>query len=391
MSHGQPARPRPLRARGGLFAGRVTLPYPARLCRPRGDVVARAPFDPAWLPAGDALVVPPALNYIAHSNQSVSWGTPVQQQRADHPIFNVPNPVSRAEMMRWNDISGFQEATVVAGADDVPLQSPAAMTLALDTTADDAGLHARNKRFRQASAILGSRGMGLQHNAALDMTSSSGSVALFIGFGLVGRIDSDPVAVSMLANVVEYGASASRSQPLHPAFSAGETVTWGNYASEKGLVTSNDNGLLVKPCSFDPGCRMGDLGNVPCGRQVFGPWNWTYMAHNTDQRPQSSTGSGSVWLTLMAGVSSARTTFGIDDTRQHGLAAASPTVPTMTVTVLDSTNFQPTARSDCAVESSSTSTVVVTCKVQGSPAGVPIELGFTADKKSAKLLTTAFV
>ena len=54
--------------------------------------------------------------------------------------------------------------------------------------------------------------------------------------------------------------------PLQPVFAAGDVITWGDYASERGVAISNLEGLLVQACPFNASCPNGWLGNKACGR-----------------------------------------------------------------------------------------------------------------------------
>ena len=91
-------------------------------------------------------------------------------------------------------------------------------------------------------------------------------------------------------------------------FDVDETIQWGNYSTEKGVITSNDNGLIVAPCPFDPECKSSALGDKACGRTVLGPWNWTGMGHNIDQRPECGIGMGRCVLKILLDYFSSSTT-----------------------------------------------------------------------------------
>jgi hypothetical protein len=50
-------------------------------------------------------------------------------------------------------------------------------------------------------------------------------------------------------------SSHPRSSSIHPFIEAGHTVTWSDYDSERGLVFSNPNGLLIHGCNYNTSCE----------------------------------------------------------------------------------------------------------------------------------------
>ncbi len=73
------------------------------------------------------------------------------------------------------------------------------------------------------------------------MFSGRGSVILS-AFDLVNRIGVDPVADRFLQNLIAYSASTNEHE-IHPLIDT--PIQWGNYASERGLVTGPLSGLLI--------------------------------------------------------------------------------------------------------------------------------------------------
>ena len=149
---------------------------------------------------------------------------------------------------------------------------------------------------------------------------------------------------------------------------------------------------------------------MPCGRQalgkyclaagdrslfvlthfVSGPWNWTYMAHNNDQRPSSLTGTGRVWLTLKNTTSQIITVFEVDNWKPQSI------LPVVTMMNLENANL-----TSCRVIISSNLTqtserwqsqsVSAICTISNHSTDLSLELEFTAEKSSTKLLTTSFL
>ena len=119
------------------------------------------------------------------------------------------------------------------------------------------------------------------------------------GLGLVGRAGKDPVADRVLRNLATYAQSTTPPEP-HPLFRPGESITWGNYTSEKGVAYSAPSGLLIQTCSYDDSCGSSYLGTWACGRFPYGPFDWTWMGHNRDLAPQRPLGQAAVFFRTFA-------------------------------------------------------------------------------------------
>jgi hypothetical protein len=146
------------------------------------------------------------------------------------------------------------------------------------------------------------------------MISGKGSV-ICCGFELVAHCGVDPAAARLLANLVRYAAS-KEVHHAHPLIDG--SIEWGNYASERGLVTGPLNGLVVnadwvapptnpnaKPISQSEGAwntRPGDQF-LPHGRSPLGPFGYSTSTGLKDLNPDSKLGSGIFWARLPAGKS----------------------------------------------------------------------------------------
>ena len=241
-----------------------------------------------WAPGGAALRLYPTSQYIMHSGLTVGRGRPVHLTRTDHPVFSHPNALGRDHFLSWNDPWNWTESAVDTAIRPTPSQSPAALGVFFNSTNSTSEISANEAALNRVDVLLG-HAMGLQNIVLADLAGRRGGGVLFCGLGIVDRAGDDPVADSLLENMLAYYANGQQPamapeftstsiarKSLHPMIESGHTVIWGNYSTERGLVRTDVNGLIVRPCSFDTTCRMNGLGNVPCGRIVTGPFTWTY-------------------------------------------------------------------------------------------------------------------
>jgi hypothetical protein len=384
-------------------------------------------FSLGWAPHGDALVPYPDTQYIMHSGLTVGRGQPVHPTRERHPLFEQPHALSREDFLVWNDHTGWAERnflvvegplpegkTAKAEQAPIPILSPRSMGFMLNSTNATAEISKNEAALAGIDVLIG-HAMGLQDIVVAELAGARGGGVVFCGLGLVARRGSDPVADRFAANLLAFAAAPAATRPQHPLVPAGHTVEWGVYSTELGLVRSDTNGLILQACDFNPGCSMANLGGVACGRNVFGPFTWSYMGHNLDLQPDSAAGKGVVWLRTNA--TSAATTFAVPPlpSHHHGIKpvpkAAAP--PVMTVELLavatDSGQLQqqpqqPTKKCDTTKDGDSW---VVVCKLFAGGGGgtgaaaaatiatdhdedVALALRFEADK-TLTLVSTAFL
>jgi hypothetical protein len=240
-----------------------------------------------WAPGGAVLRLYPTSQYIMHSGLTVGRGRPVHPTRTDHPVFSHPNALGRDHFLSWNDPWNWTESAVDTGVGRIrptPSQSPMALGVFINSTNLTSEIAANEAALNRVDVLLG-HAMGLQNIVLAELAGRHGGGVLFCGLGIADRAGGDPVTDRLLENMLAYYASgqqpamapgfASASRSLHPMIESGHTVIWGNYSTERGLVRTDVNGLIVRPCSFDQTCGMNGLGNVPCGRSVTGPFTWT--------------------------------------------------------------------------------------------------------------------
>eukprot|EP01044_Picomonas_judraskeda_P013862 COSAG03_NODE_2142_length_3081_cov_7.344025_4_plen_509_part_00 len=246
-----------------------------------------------WAPGGNALHLYPMTELIMHSGLTVGRGRPVHPTRTQHPIFTG---LTREHFLSWNDAHNWTEASVDSPEQNpTPDQSPAAMGVFLNSTNVTAEMAANEAALNRVDVLM-SHGMGLQNVVLAEMAGHNRGGVLFCGLGLVDRAGSDPVADRVLANLIAYYAAGTMTSAadttarplsdsdtprpaLHPMVESGHTVFWGNYSSERGLVRTDVNGLILQPCKYESSCKLSALGNVACGRTVLGPFSWTCLHH----------------------------------------------------------------------------------------------------------------
>lgn len=171
-------------------------------------------------------------------------------------------------------------------------------------------------------------GPALDAMALAEMFQQKGSVFL-CGLDLTRRVSSDPVAARMLANLVAYGGS-SAPHSCHPVIDS--PILWGNYASERGLITGVTSGLLLngKPRlsgnldklplviakeGYEFAGHRGGFNSrpgiqyVPYGRRPFGPYHLRDFGNiPVPDTENGNVGQGVFWCTIPSGKKVAKTT-----------------------------------------------------------------------------------
>jgi hypothetical protein len=141
------------------------------------------------------------------------------------------------------------------------------------------------------------------------MFDGRGSV-IISGFDIVHRAGLDPVADRLLANLLRYAAS-QKNHETHPLVD--QSIEWGNYASERGIITGPLNGLVLnadwvrpptnpsaQPLTQEEGAwntRPGDQF-APHGRSPFGPYGYSTGSTLRDLNRDSETGTGVFWVRI---------------------------------------------------------------------------------------------
>ncbi|HEX6536048.1 MAG TPA: glycoside hydrolase family 2 TIM barrel-domain containing protein [Gemmatimonadaceae bacterium] len=269
-------------------------------------------FDPSWLPAGVRLQTTPLDGSLVYpGGRPNRTGMAVNPERPEHPVFAG---LDRDRLFLWSDYTGWSE--------DRP-GLPAVYPVTSGFTLTDPGSLGR-------VAILADYGHALQGVALAELFDGShGGSVLLTGFDLVRRSGIDPAADRLLLNLVRYGASSTAH---HAAPLVDSTITWGDYASERGLVNGSYDGLLLNTVPVIPKglestypLRMDDDGflfagggggwnskpsvqYVPHGRRAFGPYEFSIGGTLRLPHGHGAEGEGRVWLRTAPGLTSMITT-----------------------------------------------------------------------------------
>ncbi|HKG93531.1 MAG TPA: hypothetical protein VKA84_16605, partial [Gemmatimonadaceae bacterium] len=238
----------------------------------------RAPrFDASWLPGG-LRVQTRALDHphVFPGGRPFAQGMAINPERPAHPAFDG---LPRDRFFLWSDYTGWTESKP-----GFPAVYPVAHGLAL-TKPDEMG----------DVALLADYDHGLQGVALAELFVDRGS-ALVSAFDVVERVGLDPAADRLLLNMVRYTAGDAVHQ-AHPLIDS--KITWGDYASERGLVVGIHSGLIVhtvprvppglaaaNPLRVDPEGFVfaGGSGGwntkpaiqyFPRGRRPYGPYEFT--------------------------------------------------------------------------------------------------------------------
>jgi hypothetical protein len=144
------------------------------------------------------------------------------------------------------------------------------------------------------------------------MFKGKGSVVLS-GFDLVGRSGVDPMADLLLRNIVKYLTSG---QSEDACMLVEEPIWWGDYTSERGIVTGANNGLVLNTFPIVPTDQkekwplmvdargynyVGSYGGwntcpgiqyVANGRRPFAPYNYSLGGNDLVKKEEEMHGSG---------------------------------------------------------------------------------------------------
>jgi len=196
----------------------------------------------------------------------------INPERPDHPVFSG---ITRAELKIWSDYTQWDETQK-----GFPAIYPVTN-----------GFILKNKPDIDKTAILANYSVGLEGIALAEIFYGKGSV-LLSGFDLARRTAIDPVADRLLSNMVHY---MSGKYPHEKYIYIDSPILWGEYETEKGLLTGIYSGMMLnsKPALFGSyenlplillrdGHLFGEKGGgwnnaagkeyVPYGRRMFGPY-----------------------------------------------------------------------------------------------------------------------
>ncbi len=225
----------------------------------------------------------------------------VNPERPDHPVFRG---ITREQLRVWSDYTNWDESQ----------KGFPAIYPVMD------GYVPVDKNDIKQIAVLGNYGVALEGISIAEIVDGKGSV-LLCGLDLVNRTGVDPVADRMLINLVNYMGDEKQHE-LYPLVT--EPIVWGNYTSEKGLLTGVNSGLMLHAVPRTPdnikskisvtieGNRFLGLPGgfntrpgvqyVAHGRRMFGPY--TLRGFGNVPEPLDTTnniGAGFFWCSIPAG------------------------------------------------------------------------------------------
>ena len=218
-------------------------------------------YESDWLP------VP--LDVRLKKQHGWTPGIWINPERSGHPVFSR---VKRYHLRLWSDPRGWN--TNMAG---YPHVFPAWLAL-----------RAKNRADLGRLAVLANSGIGLADVCLCEMFDGDGSV-LVSSLDCVSRSHTDPVAARMLMNLVLYtadpGAHVCRVRVEDP-------VCWGDYASERGLITGPLHGFVVNAAyedveKADAADGFASRQSVPRGRRAIGPFEYNEKCLVVEADPES--------------------------------------------------------------------------------------------------------
>ena len=260
-------------------------------------------FASHWLPGGVRLSIA-ALDHADVFPGGRPWaqGMSINPERGTHAVFTG---LTRDDFFLWSDYTGWRESTP-----GFPAVYPVTRGFALTRTQDLGRV-----------AVLANYDHGLLGVALAEFFSGTGST-LLSGFDLLPRVGKDPIADRFLRNLVRY-VGGGASHDVHPLIAS--AVTWGDFASERGLLTGVHSGFLLNTVPTMPAGLLarypikidedgfwtaGDAGGwntrpaiqyVARGRRPFGPYAFTSGGAYRLPDEHGPDGEGRVWMRIPAG------------------------------------------------------------------------------------------
>lgn len=254
----------------------------------------RADFDTSWLPTTVEM-----LTESCNSNEYLSPtytyrdGMNINIERHDHPVFDG---LDMKHLKLWSDYTGYIESL-----EGFPAIYPVTGGFSL------------RKADLTSTAVLANYSRNLSGTALCEMFEDKGSVMLS-GFDLVGRSGIDPVADRLLCNIVAYLTHESEKVDAYTYIDT--PIWWGDYTSERGIVTGANNGLVLNTVPIVPTDQkeiwplkvdkrgynyVGSYGGwntrpgiqyVSNGRRPFAPYNYSLGGNDLVEPEHDAHGSG---------------------------------------------------------------------------------------------------
>lgn len=255
-------------------------------------------FDGSWLPA-PVRMARGALDHslVMPGGRPFREGMAVNPERPAHPILTG---IDRDRLFLWSDFTDWDESKP-----GFPQVYPVTRGFAL---ADPGKL--------ERVAVVANYDHGLEGLAIAELFEGRGSVVM-TGLEIVNRVGLDPVADRLLRNLVRYmGSDMEHVNAL--LFES--KIIWGDYASERGLLTGIHSGLILNTVPAVPAdlaerypITVNENGFVYAGgsggwntkpavqyfgkgRRPFGPYAFSYGGSVVFPDSVAPYGEGRVWL-----------------------------------------------------------------------------------------------
>lgn len=192
-------------------------------------------FNQLWLPV--------KVKYLKYSNNSPVYLSPslaykdgmnINLERSYHPVFKG---LTYKHFRLWSDYTSFDESK-----DGFPAIYP--VNRGYDLGGND----------MENVSILANYSRALSATALSEIFIGKGSV-LLSGFDLVNHCGNDPVADRLFANMICYMSDDGEHDKY---VMVKDSIVWGDYASERGMVNAPCNGLMVNTVPVIPAERVND-------------------------------------------------------------------------------------------------------------------------------------
>lgn len=273
--------------------------------------------DAAHLPYLNAILLSPLKNIQMDLDTPVYPPPPrpsrngynINPEYPDSPLFSG---LKRENFRYWSDYTDWNESKP-----GFPAIYPVTDGFAL-----------QDKEALAYTRVWADYGPALDAMALAEMFDAKGSV-LISGLDLARRASVDPIAARMLRNLIAYEGSADQ-HTCHTLIDS--PIIWGDYASERGLITGLNSGLLLngKPrlsgelskiplviakAGYEFAGHRGGFNSrpgiqyVPYGRRPFGPYHLRGFGNIPEPDSENgNVGQGIFWCAIPEGKTTAHTT-----------------------------------------------------------------------------------
>lgn len=235
------------------------------------------------------------------TSKSPRNGYYVNAERPDHPVFAG---ITRDNLRVWSDYTNWDETQK-----GFPAIKPVTD-----------GFTLQNKEDVENTAILANYSSGLQGIALAEQFQGNGSIIL-CGLDIANRTTLDPVAARLLLNLINHTGATTGHERYQLITSP---IVWGEYETEKGIVTDLYSGFLVNSTprvaanylgkgivvtkegyQLAGGNRSGfntkpGIQYVANGRRPFGPYVQSFGGQPVPEK-NTTEGIGKFWCRIPEG------------------------------------------------------------------------------------------